>query len=353
MSTSDSPNSPSITWEKFTLRLRDPFGISYGVSETRDAYVVTLAGSEGRGEGTIPRYYGIEPEEMTGYWDAMGRRGRPFPEDAADIEAWIGGNGPAPARCAVSLALHDRIARRQGIPLHVLLELPPPGSLSTSYTIGLDEPAEMARKARMASEFSILKIKLGAGNELGRFRAVREARPDAELLVDANGAWTPEEAVGHVRAMAGLGLRLVEQPVAKGNVEGLGFVQARVDVPVVADESLQTVEDVEAITAAGVLGINVKLMKLGGLGPALRVIRRAQQLGRRIMLGCMVETSLGVTAVAHLSGLADWLDLDSPILISNDPFDGIQYGEGGQIILPDRSGIGIRLRDGVQTRTPD
>ncbi|NNE46025.1 MAG: dipeptide epimerase [Rhodothermales bacterium] len=334
----------SISWQKITLQLRSPFGLSYGISDTRVAYLIRLANDEGLGEGTIPPYYGIEPDSMTAFWDAAGEKNEPFPDDVEQIDGWIGAEGPPPARCALSLALHDRIARRKKKTLHKLLELPTPTSLSTSYTIGLDSPEEMARVASQTSGFPILKLKLGSDGDLDRFMAVRQVRPDAELYVDANAGWTREVAVKNVRAMGDYGLALAEQPVSKDDIEGLGWVQSRVGVPVVADESLQSLADVDVLAAAGVTGVNVKLMKLGGLGPALTAIRRARELGLRIMLGCMVETSLGVTAMAHLAGLADWLDLDPPFLISNDPIDGLTYDDEARIHLPNRPGIGARLR---------
>jgi L-alanine-DL-glutamate epimerase-like enolase superfamily enzyme len=341
-------NPLSISWQQITLRLRNPFGLSYGISDTRVAYLIRLANDEGWGEGTIPPYYGIESSAMTAFWDAAGEKGEPFPDDIELIDGWIGAEGPPPARCALSLALHDRIARRQNKALHKLLELPTPKPLSTSYTIGLATPQEMARLASKTSGFPILKLKLGSDDDLDRFMAVRLVRPDAELYVDANSGWTREVAVKNVRAMGDYGLALVEQPVSKDDIEGLGWVQSRVGVPVVADESLQSLADVDALAAAGVRGVNVKLMKLGGLGPALAVIWRARELGLRIMLGCMVETSLGVTAMAHLAGLADWLDLDPPFLISNDPIEGVTYDDEARIHLPNRPGIGVRLRREIE-----
>jgi L-alanine-DL-glutamate epimerase-like enolase superfamily enzyme len=162
--------------------------------------------------------------------------------------------------------------------------------------------------------------------------------------VDANGAWSPEEAVQRVEALAPYDLELIEQPLPKEEIEGMGYVQAHVDVPVVADESVQTLADVERLAAAGVQGINLKLMKVGGLAPGLRILRRARELGLRVMLGCMVETSLGTTAMAHLAGLADWLDLDAPLLIRNDPFAGVHYDWQARIHVPARPGIGVTRR---------
>ena len=195
-----------------------------------------------------------------------------------------------------------------------MLGLSRPPVLPTSYTISIGEPEEMARLATAAAVYPILKIKLGTDDDESRLSAVRAARPDARLRVDANAAWTPEEAVQRVKALEPLGLELIEQPVAKDDFEGMGFVQAHTNLPVVADESVQTLADVERLAAAGVRGINLKLMKVGGLAPALRILRRAKELDMQILLGCMVETSLGVTAMLHLASLADWLDLDAPLL---------------------------------------
>ncbi|MCX7670588.1 MAG: dipeptide epimerase [Anaerolineae bacterium] len=331
---------PRLTWHPQTLHLRNPFRLSYGVSETRRSYWIRLADDEGRGEAANPPYYGITDEAMIADWEAAAARAEPFPEDPADIPAWIGTAGPAPARCALDLALHDRIARRQGVPLYALLGLPTPQPLPTSFTIAIAEPDEMARLAIAAAHCPILKIKLGSDDDEGRLAAVRAARPDAILRVDANAGWTAAEAVARLRRLERYGLEMIEQPTARDDIAGMGYVQAHTDLPVVADESVQSLADVEALAAAGVRGINLKLQKVGGLGPGLRIARRARELGLRILLGCMIETSLGVTAMAHLAALADWLDLDAPLLIADDPFEGIRYGPDLRISLPARPGIG-------------
>ncbi len=332
---------PRLTWEAITLQLRDPFRISYGVSETRQAFWLRLAEDEGWGEGTIPSYYGIRDEAITAVWQQAARRADPFPDDPADIPAWIGPDGPAPARCALDLALHDRIGRQRGLPLHQLLHLPAPKPLVTSFTLSIDTPEKVAEKARQMKRYPVLKVKLGSADDIASIAAIREVRPDAKIRVDANAAWSPEEAVRRIHAFAPYDLEMIEQPTAKADIQGMGYVQARVDLPIVADESVQTLADVEALAAAGVQGINLKLMKVGGLAPGLRILQRAQALGLRIMLGCMVETSLGATAMAHLSGFADWLDLDAPLLIANDPFKGLQYNNEMRLHLPSRPGIGV------------
>lgn len=333
-----------LTWQAHTLHLRNPFRLSYGVSETRRAFWVRLADDDGWGEAAIPPYYGVADAAMIATWEAAGRRRAPFPDTLDDIARWVGLDGPAPARCALDMALHDRLARRAGVPLYALLGLPAPPPLPTSFTIAIAEPEEMARLALAAARFPILKIKLGSEDDTARLAAVRAARPDAVLRVDANAGWSAGEAVERVRQLERFGLEMIEQPVGRHDIAGMGYVQAHTDLPVIADESVQGLADVEALAAAGVRGINLKLQKVGGLGPGLRILRRARELGLRVLLGCMIETSLGVTAMAHLAGLADWLDLDAPLLISNDPFVGVRYDDAARVHAPARPGIGVQER---------
>jgi L-alanine-DL-glutamate epimerase-like enolase superfamily enzyme len=230
------------------------------------------------------------------------------------------------------------------MPLYRLLDLPSPTALPTSFTIAIAEPAEMARLAVEAARYPILKLKLGSDDDSARLAAVRAARPDARLRVDANAGWSAEEAVARLRHLERYELEMVEQPTAKHDIAGMGYVQAHTDLPIVADESVQSLADLEALAAAGVRGINLKLMKVGGLAPGVAMLRRARELGLKVMLGCMIETSLGTTAMAHLAGLADWLDLDAPLLIADDPFEGLTYGDDARVHLPDRPGIGAVVR---------
>jgi L-alanine-DL-glutamate epimerase-like enolase superfamily enzyme len=341
-----------LAWEPITLQLRNPFRISHGTSETRVAHWLRLVDEEGWGEGTIPPYYGVTTESMAAFWDAAARRADPFPDDPADIPTYVGIDGPAPARAALDLALHDRLGRRRGQPLHDLLGLPAPRPLPTSFTLGIDEPEAMAESAAALTGYSVIKLKLGGadGRDVERVAAVRAARPDVALYVDANAGWPVDDAIRQIGRLGEYGVALVEQPVAKGDYEGLGRVQAACDVAIVADESVQAMADVERLAAAGVRGVNLKLMKVGGLGPGLAMLRRARALGMGVMLGCMVETSIGATAMAHLMGLADWLDLDAPWLVANDPFDGLTYDAAGRVHVPDRPGIGVVRREEVRIK---
>ena len=336
-------STPRLTWEAITLKLHNPFRLSTGVSTTRQAYWIRLTDDEGWGEGTIPPYYNVKDDDMKSFWDNASQQKIPFPDDPSEISSWIGQEGPAPARAALDLALHDRIGKKLNLPLYELLGLPKPAPVSTAFTISISSLEEMAQMAADRPQYPIIKLKLGSDDDIGRVAAVRSARPDVKLYVDANAGWSPDEAVKLAAALAPYHIEMIEQPVPGGDLEGLGYAQKHTDIPIVADESVQSIDDIEELAKAGVQGINLKLMKLGGLAPAMQILRRGRELGLKIMLGCMAETSLGVTAMAHLSAWADWIDLDAPLLISNDPFEGINYDDA-QISLPDRFGIGVEIR---------
>lgn len=336
-----------LTWTALTLVARNPFRLAYGVELTRQVFWIRLAEDSGWGEAAIPPYYGVEQAAMIECWERAAQQTLAWPDEADGIAGWVGAtcaSGPAPARCALELALYDRIARRRGVPLYALLGLPRPPARPTAYTIAINTPQEMARLAREAAKFPVIKVKLGSEEDEDCLAAIRAARPDALLRVDCNAGWTLAEAQQRIPRLERFGLEMIEQPLPRQEIDGLGELQKQTEVPIVADESLQSLADLERIAAAGVQGINLKLMKIGGITPALKILQRARQLGLRVMLGCMLETSLGTTAMAHLSGLADWLDLDAPMLISNDPFEGLQYDEHAAVLIPDRPGIGVKLR---------
>jgi L-alanine-DL-glutamate epimerase-like enolase superfamily enzyme len=332
----------ALSWQPITLKLRNPFRVSYGTSETRQAFWIRLRDDAGWGEGAIPPYYRVDPGAMTTCWSRAAARATPLPDEIEQIADWIP-DGPAPARSALDLALYDRIGKRRGQPLYELLGLPEPPAMATSFTIGIDEPDAMARMAREIRDYPVIKLKLGSDDDQTRVRAVRESRPDAKLRVDANAAWTTEQAIANLRWLEKYDLELIEQPLPREQIEAMGELQRHTAIPIVADESVQALADVERLGAAGVRGINLKLMKVGGLTPALAILRRARELEMKIMLGCMIETSLGTTAMAQLAGAADWLDLDAPLLITNDPFEGITYDSSARVHCPSRPGIGVRL----------
>ena len=334
-----------LTWEKITLQLRNPFRIAYGVSEERQAFWIRLINDSGWGEGTIPPYYGVKQEEMESFWQQAAESPKPFPEKCEEICDWIGDTGPAPARCGLDLAFHDRIARLHHVPLYQLLGLPYPKPKPSSFTIALDGPKEMARMASQVDKFPIIKVKLGCDDlDMDRLSRIRAARPDARLWVDANGGWTLDEALRYLADLEANKIEMLEQPLDKEDLDGMGKLQSVTKIHIIADESVQTMKNIEALAAVGVTGVNIKLMKVGGLAPALEMIRRALQLEMKVMLGCMIETAIGTTAMAHLSGYAEWVDLDASALITNDPFKGMTLDDRCTVQIPKREGIGVSIK---------
>ena len=295
----------------------------------------------GLGEAAPYAYYG----ELRGTVDACLEAfspllgDDPFALDAVldALEARLSHN-PA-ARAAVDIALHDLVGKALDRPLWQLWGLDPRRGPLTSYTIGLDEPERMAAKARAAADFPIIKIKVGTGRDAERVRAVRDAVPEAQLVVDANGAWTPPQAVRTIRELAPFGLGFVEQPVPGGDLEGLRYVRERSDVPLIADESCVTADDVPRL-AGRVDGVNVKLMKCGGLRAARRVIEVARAHRLTVMCGCLIESSLSISAASHLLPLLDFADLDGNLLLASDPFRGVTCA-AGRLTLPTGPGLGV------------
>jgi L-alanine-DL-glutamate epimerase-like enolase superfamily enzyme len=253
------------------------------------------------------------------------------------------------ALAAVDVALYDLWAQWRREPLWRLFGLDRNKAPKTSFTVALDTPEAMARRAAEACiRMPILKLKLGGEGERDEamVAAVRAAAPEACLRVDANAGWTREQAAGVIPRLAGYDLELVEQPLPADDIEGLRWLrEQRFGVPIFADESVCTARDVEALAGA-VDGVVIKLMKCGGLRGAQQAIAAARAHGMQVMIGGMIESSVGATAAAHLSPLCDLADLDGPLLIADDPYRGVGY-DGAQLQLPDAPGLGVvRLDSG-------
>jgi L-alanine-DL-glutamate epimerase-like enolase superfamily enzyme len=257
----------------------------------------------------------------------------------AAMAAAVRGNGAA--KCALDSALLDLVGKVAGEPAWRLLGLSssiPP----TDFTIGLDEPAVVAERARRASAFPALKIKVGGPADLATLRAVREVYA-GPIRVDANTGWTPEVAVALLPELVGLGVELIEQPFPARRLDWMAELQQRSTLPIVADESCVFDEDLDGLVGV-VAGVNVKLAKCGGPGPAARMLARARGLGFRTFLGCMEETSVVIAASAAVASLADWVDLDGNLLLAADPFEGLELGPDHAWVLSDRPGLGVSRR---------
>jgi L-Ala-D/L-Glu epimerase len=334
-----------VSFEPLDLPLRDPFGISRRTTTVARNVLVRCSwnGLEGLGESAPNAYYGESRESVLAW---LPRLAEALPESPLAIRAAVDAlehtahANPA-ARAGLELALWDLLGKRHGAPIWRLwgLEGRPPLS---SFTIGIDAPERMAEKATAAAEFPLLKVKVGTPNDVANLRAVRDARPDARIQVDANGAWTAKEALAALGRLEPFGLELIEQPVRADDLDGLAQVARATHLPVYADEGCVTAGDVPRVSGR-CDGIVVKLQKCGGLLRSLEQIHTARSHGLKVMLGCMIESSLGISAAAQLAPLCDSLDLDGNLLLAEDPFEGAA-ATGGQMELPAGPGLGARVR---------
>ena len=322
------------------LQLRHPFKIA---RRAIDAYrqVISVEIDGGIGETAPARLYGETVQTVCVALEIIGPE---LPNDLdaihdvmATVEATLGGNYAA--KSAVDMALHDRLAKKLQVPLYQLWGLNPQTTPCTSFTIGLDEPEVMAEKTKQAEAYPILKVKLGTSRDIEIIQSLRDVT-DKPIYVDANTAWTPKEAVRKIRELARYGVELIEQPTKPDDLAGLKFVREHSELPIIADESLKRASDIPKL-AECVDGINIKLVKCGGLLEAHRMIHVARTHGLSIMIGCMIESSLGITAAAHLTPLVDYADLDGNLLIVNDPYTGVTLDKG-KLILPEHPGIGVK-----------
>jgi L-alanine-DL-glutamate epimerase-like enolase superfamily enzyme len=245
------------------------------------------------------------------------------------------------AKCAIDTALHDLVGKVTGQPVHRLLGLPPTIA-PTDFSIGIDAPEVVAERARRAAAFPFLKIKVGGARDLDTLRAVRDVF-EGPIRVDANTGWTPDEALALLPELERLGVQLVEQPFPARRLDQLRWLQERSRLPIVADESALTAEDLDALVGV-VAAVNVKLAKCGGIGPARRMLTRAHELGLRTFLGCMEETSLGIAASVSVGSLADWVDLDGCLLLADDPFAGLELGSDRRWRPAVSAGLGVIRR---------
>jgi L-alanine-DL-glutamate epimerase-like enolase superfamily enzyme len=243
------------------------------------------------------------------------------------------------AKCAIDIAIMDWVAKSLGVPLYQYLGLDKNKTPLTSFSIGIDTLEMMQQKIHEAGDYTILKIKLGKDNDEEIMKAVREVT-DKTLRVDANEGWkTKEEALEKILWLEKMGVEFIEQPIPSNMLEQTRWLRERVNIPIIADEAVKKAADIPMLATA-YDGINIKIMKSGGIQEALRMIWMARSLGMKVMLGCMVESSCAIAAAAHLSPLVDYADLDGNLLISNDPFKAVLVDKG-RLILPHKPGLGL------------
>jgi L-alanine-DL-glutamate epimerase-like enolase superfamily enzyme len=323
-----------------TVHTKRTFAIARSSADAFERVILEIEedGLTGRGEAAPTLHYGQDADRVAAALEGVEI------QDPWNIEGCLVENDhlPPTALAALDAALHDLAAKKLGVPLYRLLGFARPEPTS-AYTLGIAKPEITVEEARRLSSFPILKMKVGGWEDVGTVRAVAEFS-EAEIWVDANEAFSPDEAPEVATELRRVGVRMIEQPVpASAGHEALRrATEAAHPVPVIADEVAITASDVPPLSRC-VSGVNVKLAKCGGIRRALQMIYTARSLGMAVMLGCMVETSLGIAAAAQISGLVDFVDLDGAMLLADDPFEGPVY-ENGRIILSEESGLGVEPR---------
>jgi L-alanine-DL-glutamate epimerase-like enolase superfamily enzyme len=243
------------------------------------------------------------------------------------------------AKASVDIALHDLTGKIMKQPWYKIWGLNREKTPNTSFTIGMDKPDVVKAKVREAAPYKILKVKLGKGNDKEMIESVR-SETDKPVCVDINQGWTDRKmALDMAHWLKEKGVVFIEQPMSKTSFDDTAWLTQNSPLPIIADEAFQTISDFRKVQGA-YSGINIKLMKCGGLRSAYAMIKLARALDMKVMIGCMTETSCAVTAAAQLSPLVDWADLDGNLLIDNDVFEGVTVVDG-KIVLPDKPGIGI------------
>jgi len=334
-----------LTHEIVSLRTKHAFTIARGGGSEYRVVIATITdrdGMTGVGEANPSRYYGENPDTVTVVLDQFApilEKVDAWSLDAIESEMNKMWRGNGSAKSAVISALYDLAGKRLGVPLYKMWGLDPATAPKTSFTIGVAPEEELRRKVQEAAEYPLLKVKLGTPNDEEIIRIVREEAPEKVLRVDANAGWTPKHALDMIALLAEYGVEFVEQPLPPDNIEGLRFVRDRSPLPIIGDESCLIASDIPKLQGV-VDGINIKLAKCGGPREALRMVAVARAHDMSVMMGCMIETSVGITTAAHLAPLLDYADLDGAALLAADPYHGATI-QGGVFSIPSGPGLGV------------
>jgi L-alanine-DL-glutamate epimerase-like enolase superfamily enzyme len=333
---------------QFDLPLKRAFTIARGSMEVYRALVVELRqdGRRGFGETGESTYYGASLSRLTSVLEQLrprleakrlGEPQRLWEELDAKLSTCRF------AQCALDVAAHDLWGKLQEKPVWELWGLSLENLPPSDYTIGISPMDVRLRELADFPGWPVYKIKLGRADDLDVVRRLR-LQTDAPFRVDANAAWGVEETVQNSRVLAQLGVEFIEQPLPPDDWEGMRAVYRRSALPLVADESCRVESDVDRCQGC-FHGINIKLVKCGGLTPARRMIARARQLGLKVMVGCMVESTVAISAIAQLLPLLDYVDMDGPLLLARDIASGVKV-ERGRVLFPAENGCGVRLKEG-------
>jgi L-Ala-D/L-Glu epimerase len=336
-----------IQFAPYFLEFRYPFVLSHGTRTHTPVVFVKIehASFTAFGEATLPPYLPDTQESVIKFIKSIDLTQFDFPYDIEVIHKYLDTfPGSYPAKAALDIALHDLIGKYKEVSVSELLNLQANDYPFCTYTLGMGDKTSIENKIRDSSDFNYFKLKLGCENDREIIETFKHLC-DKPFCVDANQGWgNKEHALDMIYWLLEMGCTLIEQPLSKFNYEDLKWLTSHSPIPVIADESIQTLEDFNSYQKS-FDGINVKLMKCGGLFKAKKLITEAKDMNMKILVGCMSESSCGVTAAAHLTPLADLADLDGPYLIKNDPFDGMKI-KNGKIFIDKRSpGLGITLKE--------
>lgn len=330
-----------LTLKEFDIHLEDTFRTTHGASDVKRALIVDIDG--GLGEAAPVHYYGESPDTVKAFMakaaDVLGDD--PFQLDT--IHARLGRLVALnySAKAAIDMALHDLIGKTLGIPIYKYFGITPQKKLATSFTISISDPDTMKKQTEKSPGYHVYKVKVGVPGDIEMVRAVRDATR-ARIRVDANEGWTVKEAVARIKELENLDVEFIEQPLHRDDLDGFRLLRSKTDLPIIADEGIFGSGDIPKY-AGLVDGINIKLSKSGGLREAMKMIAVARALRMKVMIGCMVETSVGITAAAQIASLVDYADLDGNLLITDDPYTGVRV-ENGYLKLPDGPGLGVTER---------
>ncbi len=337
-----------INYKPFPLSLRHTFTVSgFSRNSTPGVQIrIDFENISGYGEASMPPYLGESIESVISFLSKVDLSNFKDLSDLESILYYIDNieEGNCAAKAAIDIALHDLLGKLHQKPLYQLWGLDLRNIPNTTYTIGIDTPEIVKQKTlEHAKDFNILKIKVGTNDDASIVNAIREIS-SLPLSVDANQGWTDRLiALENIYWLKEQGVVMVEQPMPKGQIDDLAWLNHHSPLPIFADESIQRLKDIESLKGV-FAGINIKLMKCTGLNEARKMIEKARSLDMKVMLGCMTETSCAISAAAHLSPLADFVDLDGHFLISNDPFKGLSLIDG-KVVPSNSPGLGIKLKD--------
>jgi L-alanine-DL-glutamate epimerase-like enolase superfamily enzyme len=328
------------------LRMKHAFTIARGSRTVTPSVIVELEhdGIVGTGEASPSQRYGESVASVLAFLREADLGRFDDPMELESILTHVGSLAPGnmSAKAAIDIALHDWVGKKLGLPLWKWWGLDPAAAPATSFTIGIATPELIGRKVGEASHYPVLKVKLGIPGDEEIVRRIRELTGKT-LRVDANEGWkTKEEARDKILWLQEQGVELVEQPLPASQLEETAWLRGEVSLPIIADENVTTSADIAQLRHA-FDGINIKLMKCGGLREARKMIVAAKEFGMKVMLGCMIESSVAISAAAQLAPLADYADLDGNLLIDNDPFTGVREEEG-KLLLGENAGVGVTRR---------